>query len=113
MPLKNGAKQHVLTVEEQRKGGRKSVETRTRKKALRECLELLLEKEVTKDKDGNMINGAEAMALKAMQAALQGDWKAWELVRDTAGQKPVDKVITAEVDQDTINEIEKMMEGGE
>jgi hypothetical protein len=41
--------------------------------------------------DGKKLTGAEKMALAAFEGALRGDWKAWELVRDTAGQKPKEK----------------------
>ena len=57
------------------------------------------------------LTGSEAMALTAFRAALENDWKAWELSRDTSGQKPLDKVMVAEVDTETINEIEKMVLG--
>lgn len=89
-----------------RAGGIASGEARRRKKQIKEYLEILLEKEVSKDSNGNSISGAEGMAIRAVQAALQGDWKAWELVRDTAGQKPVEKVMVAEIDQDVIDEVE-------
>lgn len=100
-----------ITAEEQRKiasmGGKASVEARKRKKKIQEYLEILLEKEVSKDSDGNSITGAEGLAIKALKAALQGDWKAWELVRDTAGQKPVERIVMAEVSQDVIDEVER------
>lgn len=73
------------------KGGIASGEARRNKKLLRECLEMLLEKEIS-DKNGNKMTGAEAMAAKVFQQALQGNLKAFEIVRDTAGQKPVEKV---------------------
>lgn len=107
--LKNGNPDHILTTEEQRLAGIKSGETRRKKKQLREILDALLEREVGKDKDGNSITGAEAMALKAVKAAQNGDWKAWELVRDTAGQKPVEKVMVAEVEESVINEVEALV----
>ena len=53
------------------------------------------------------------MAAKAFQAALKGDWKAWELVRDTSGQKPVDKVMVADVEPSIIAEVEAMVKGGD
>jgi hypothetical protein len=53
------------------KGGKKSGESRRRKKLLRECLEILLEKK--HDTDEGKMTGAEAMALKAFQLALSGD----------------------------------------
>ena len=82
---------HKLTAEELRKGGQKSGEARKAKKSLREAMQILMDADLT-GKDGKTMTGTEAMAAKAFQAALKGDWKAWELVRDTAGQKPVDKV---------------------
>lgn len=90
-----------------KKGGKKSGESRRNKKLLRECLEILLDKKIETD-DGK-ITGAEAMAAKAFQMALDGDLSAWTLVRDTVGQKPVDKVMVSEVDPDVLNEVEKMV----
>ena len=91
-----------------KKGGIASGKARRQKKLLRECLEILLEKEMT-DKKGETITGAEAMAAKVFQQALKGDLRAFEIVRDTAGQKPVDKVMVADVDADVINEVEAMV----
>ena len=98
--------EYKLTVEEQKKGGKASGEARAAKRDLRKALEALLEKEF-KGKDGITLSGAEAIALKQMEKALKGDTKAFEVVRDTAGQKPVDKVMVAEVDQNVINEVER------
>ena len=39
--------------------------------------------------------------------------KAFEIVRDTAGQKPVEKVMIAEVEQDVIDEVERAVLDGE
>ena len=85
--FRSGAK----AVENGRKGGIASGEARKAKKSLREAMQILMDTDLT-GKDGKTMTGTEAMAAKAFQAALKGDWKAWELVRDTAGQKPVDKV---------------------
>ena len=62
-----------------------------------EALEALLEKQY-KGKDGKQLSGAEAIALKQMEKALKGDAKAFELVRDTAGQKPIEKVEQVNID---------------
>ena len=107
--LKYGTEQHPLTVQEASKGGKKSVETRRRKKDLKMCLNILMEQELSKDKNGNSISGAEALALKAFREALDGNPKFWEIVRDTAGQKPVEKVMVAEVEQSTLDEIEDLV----
>lgn len=79
--------EYKLTQEEQKKGGIASGEARRRKRDIRLALEALLEKEYT-DKHGNTLTGAEAIALKQMEKALKGDTKAFEVVRDSAGQKP-------------------------
>ena len=99
-------------VENGRKGGIASGQARRNKKILRDCLEMLLEKEIT-DKSGNTMTGAEAMAVKVFQQALKGDLKAFEIVRDTAGQKPVEKVVISEIDTDVINEVERMVNDDE
>ena len=103
---------HVLTVDEQSKGGQKSGEARRAKKTLREAMQVLMDADLT-GKDGKTMTGTEAMAAKAFQAALKGDWKAWELVRDTAGQKPVDKIMVADVEPSVIAEVEAMVNGTE
>ena len=57
--------------------------------------------------------GTEAVVAKAFQAALKGDWKAGELVRDTAGHKPVERVMVADVEASVIAEVEAMVNGSE
>lgn len=103
-----------ITAKQQReiasKGGKASVEAKRKKKMLKDCLEILLEKEF-KTKDGKIASGAETLAMTVFQKAQRGDLKAFELVRDTAGQKPIDKVMLAEVDQKTIDEVENAVLG--
>ena len=103
------------TAEEQRaiarSGGIESGEARRRKRDLRLALEALLEKEY-KGKDGSTVSGAEAIAIKQMEKALKGDTRAFETIRDTAGQKPVEKVMIAEIDQSVIDEVERMVLDG-
>lgn len=99
---------HVLTVEEQSAGGKASVKSRKTKKLLRECLQELLDKEMT-DKSGNTKTGAEAMAVAVFAKALKGDLKAFEIVRDTAGQKPAEKIVVSEIDPDVISQVERMV----
>ena len=114
--IKNLIPQSERTKEEQReiakKGGIASGEARRAKKSLREAMQILMDADLT-GKDGKMMTGTEAMAARAFQAALKGDWKAWELVRDTAGYKPVDKVMVADVEPSIIAEVEAMVKGGD
>ena len=95
-----------------KKGGIASGEARRAKKSLREALQILMDADLT-GTDGKTMTGTEAMAARAFQAALKGDWKAWELVRDTAGQKPGERVMVADVGPSVIAEVEAMVNGSE
>lgn len=108
--LVKGEDAHKLTAEEARKGGLKSAETRRRKKDLREALEMLLEKEF-KDKNGNVLSGTEVITAKLFEKASKGDVRAFETIRSTVGQDPVQKVMIAEVDQSVIDEVESAVLG--
>ena len=68
-----------------------SGKTRRNKALLKDCLQILMEKKI-EGEDGKKITGAEALSVEVFKKALNGDMKAWELLRDTVGQKPVDKV---------------------
>lgn len=95
-----------------KKAGKASGQARKKKKELKEYLQALLDTKQTAVINGKekKITTSEAMAMKAIKEALKGDWKAWELVRDTAGQKPVDKVKVTTIDQDIIDEVERAVE---
>ena len=75
----------VLTSEEAReigrKGGLKSVEVRRQRKTLREQLLALLS-------EGNVQNN---LCLAILEKAQKGDTKAFEVIRDTVGEKPTEK----------------------
>lgn len=100
---------HQLTVEEQSKGGKKSGEARRAKADLRKVIQTWLESQATTDKHGNPMTGAELMAAVAAREMAKGNPKFWELLRDTAGFKPVDKVMIADVDQSVIDQVENMV----
>lgn len=100
--------EYRLSQEEAKKGGIASGEARRRKRDLRLAMEALLEQDIT-DNKGKTVSGAEAIALKQFQKALKGDTRAFEMIRDTAGQKPVDKVQIQEIDQSIIDEVEAMV----
>ena len=89
-------------------GGKKSGEARRKKRLLKDCLEELLEKEYL-DKSGNRASGAETVSIALFRKAQAGDIKAFEVLRDSVGQKPIEKVMISEVDQDTINEVERFI----
>ena len=96
--------------EEQRKlrskAGKKSGEVRRKRKQLREELLALLS-------DGNT---QKNISLALIDEALLGNkagsvTKAFEVIRDTIGEKPVQKVMIAEVDQSVIDEVESAVLG--
>lgn len=105
-----------LTTEKAReigaKGGKASVEARRKKRDLRLALEALLESDVKKKnlsgKEQDM-SVAEAISLEQVRKALKGDSKAYEIIRDSSGQKPIDKIQVAEVDADVLSEVERMV----
>lgn len=106
--LLKGNEKHTFTPEELSKGGKASAEARRRKRDLREALEMLLEKEFT-DKNGVSKSGTEVITAKLFEQAAKGNVKAFETIRATVGQDPVQKVMVAEVDNDVISEIENMV----
>jgi hypothetical protein len=93
-----------------RKGGEASGKARRAKKNLREALQALLDTTILDEKTGIEMTGTEAVAVKLFQRFLQdGDLKAFELIRDTSGQKPVEKVVQIDIDPDIIAEVEKLV----
>ena len=63
-------------------GGIKSGEARAARKTLREELLLLLSQGNTQEK----------MSLALIEKAMNGDTKAFEVIRDSIGEKPTDKI---------------------
>jgi hypothetical protein len=109
---RNGTKNlkplNTRTKEEQKiicsKAGKASGESRRKRKTLREELLALLADNDTQNK----------ISLALIKEATDGNnagsvTKAFEVIRDTIGEKPVDKVMVAEVDQNVINEVEAMI----
>ena len=96
------------------KGGKASVKARRKKKEFRELFEKMLAE------DGGVLNGeqvtrkdlitAKAIRLLMAETTDTKDFlRAFEIVRDTIGEKPIEKVMVAEVDQQTIDEVEAMV----
>lgn len=91
----------VRSNEEARKrgsaGGKKSGKARRNKALLKDCINILMEQKVLDPKSGKKITGAEQLAVNLWFKALEeGDTakaaRAFEVLRDTAGQKPADKI---------------------
>lgn len=67
-------------------GGKASGAARKKRKALKELLEIALSMEVAGDQ-----TAAEAVTAALIQKAMDGDTKAFEVIRDTVGEKPTEK----------------------
>lgn len=88
-----------------RKGAEKANETKRKRKEMRETLDILLNMPLKKGKvysaeeiksfadlNGKNITIDQALMVKLIQKALKGDLNAIGMVRDTVGEKPVEKV---------------------
>ena len=110
--------QNKRTKEEQReiarKGGQASGKARRNKALLKDCINILMEQKVIDEETGKKITGAEQLSVNLWKKAVSEmdtakAAKAFEVLRDTSGQKPIEKVMVAEVDQNVIDEVEAMM----
>lgn len=96
-----------------KKGGIASGEARRKRKLLREAFEILLEREI-EDKNGNAVSGTEALALQVYKKALKGDLRAFEIIRDTTGQRPTEDVrVAVTSENDELKELIASLKGGD
>lgn len=94
-----------------KKGGIASGKARAEKADFKKKCLMWMEAEVAKDKNGKPMTGADLMIAVAGKEIKNGSSKFWELMRDTAGFKPIDKVMVADVDQEVIDEVEAAVLG--
>ena len=69
-----------------KKGGKRSGEARRARKTMKEMLDYLLTKEV-ENKKGDKASTLEAISVALIKKAMGGDTKAFEVIRDTIGEK--------------------------
>ena len=103
--------EYKLSQEEAKKGGIRSGQVRREKADFKKKCQIWMESEVAKDKNGKAVTGADLMIAVAGRGIKNGSTKFWELMRDTAGYKPIDKVMVSEVDQSIIDEVEAAVLG--
>ena len=99
------------------KAGIASGEVRRAKKTMREMLNYLLEKEIT-NRSGEKATTQEAITVSLINQALKGNVKAWEVIRDTIGEKPTEKqeitnktpqiVVASQTDADLLKDIQNV-----
>lgn len=89
-PIKKGE----LSSEEAKRrgslGGKKAAEIKRAKKTMKEMLDYLLEKEL-ETKKGEKVTYREAILTSTIKKAIEGDVKAAQFIRDTAGEAPISK----------------------
>ena len=119
--MANAENLRVLSTSEAReigsKGGKASAEARRQRRTLKEQMELLLSLPVKDEStktfieslgiDADKIDNATAITLSMYQEALKGNTKAYELIRDTLGEKPTDKLTIEEAPQIVLKRPEK------
>lgn len=88
-----------------REAQQKGTATKRARKTLREELLVLLSGDIV-DRKGRTVQAQTAMSNALLKEALSGNTKAFEIIRDTIGEKPVDRVMIADIEQDVIDEVE-------
>lgn len=124
IPVNERAKEEQRAI--QIKGGKARAEQMKRRKAAKELLETLLETKMKDDMIDDVLGGSQdllngdktaynVMLAKMFQVACSGDTKAFIAIRDTVGDKPVDKQeisadIITDADRKMIDNIKKRIE---
>lgn len=110
-PDTSGLRPYRFTDEDREKAKKALHEKVTKRKTFREVFDALLSQEYT-TKDGDRVTGVEMAAMKVMeQIMVNGNMEAFKIARDTVGEKPVEKVMVADVDPDVISEVEQAVLG--
>ncbi len=88
----------------------KSDAAKLRKRTFREQFAAELEALITeRDKDGNVIGEMtvkDAITKQMVQKALKGNTRAFELIRDTVGEKPADSIVIVEPDYSELDNLD-------
>ena len=95
-----------------RKAGKRSQELRKQRKTLKEELERLLCEEVT-SRNGEKMQANVAISASMINQAMKGNVKAYAIIRDTIGEKPVERVIVNIPDPDIIKNVESALFGSD
>lgn len=90
-PLPRG-KPFTKDDERAKNAGKRSGKARGERKTLREDLLTLLREEITDKKSGRVMETQAALSAALIKQALSGNTKAYEIIRDTIGEKPIDNV---------------------
>lgn len=129
-PIQKGELSKEEAKKRGQKGGIKSGEVRRKKRQLKEILETFLEMDAPpkmKDKaleiipelDNERLSLKASLVVTLIEKILNGDMKAFELMRDTIGEKPIEKqeitqcennIQTFSISESECNDTEKIIE---
>lgn len=92
---------------------KKAAAAKLQRKSFREQFQAELDAIINqKDKDGNVISTItvkDAITKQMVQKALKGNTRAFELIRDTIGEKPSETIVVTDVDPDVVKQVEMMV----
>ena len=91
-----------------RRGGKASGESKRRRKAFAEAFNQLLEQEFT-DHNGTSRSGVELIAMKTFKSAMDGDLRAMQIIRDTVGEMPVQRLEVDTIDPQARAEMDELL----
>lgn len=92
-----------------RKGGKASAAKRAERKTFREGLLLLLNEPILKDGKPTDKTPQDAIIAALVKRAANGDTRAFEMIRDTIGEKPMQEVAVSTGNFDALEEAFKGM----
>lgn len=99
-----------------KKGGKRSGQVRRERRTLREELLKLLQEKVP-GKNGQSRPAQEAISTAIVKQAMSGNIRAYEVIRDTIGEKPIENVKIISPDYSTLNSaferLKTAVEGGD
>ena len=99
--------------------GKRSGEVRREKKKLKEIANTIMAMDAPPELVKNVLDSwswtgnmsvAEIMTIQQAQKAMKGDTQAFITLRDTAGQKPVERNVTATIEASAIEEVEQLID---
>lgn len=108
-PFEQGEQQREIA----RKAGKKSAQVKKERKTLREDLLTLLREEITDKNSGRTMGTQAALSAALIKQALSGNTKAYEIIRDTIGEKPVENVNIVSADFSALDAAFQGLSGGD
>lgn len=101
--------EYKFTDEDRKKATRVRQENLKKRKTFAQAFDAYLSSQF-KQEDGTVLSGTELIAKTVIDRAKEGDLKAFELIRDTVGEKPIDKVAKVDITPEVRNEVEELVE---